>query len=96
MTPPPPSEPIRPVGPIAGGVYVDRTAMSDLVKRRRRRRDPDQRERDANDHPDEQHDESHPGRPVTQIRDPRAYDDHGRRPDDEDDDVAGPHIDATA
>ncbi|MCB0880499.1 MAG: hypothetical protein KDC46_16135 [Thermoleophilia bacterium] len=90
-----PSEPIRPIGPLAGSVYVDRTSILDRVERRRRReeQDPGERRQPHAGSDDDQSDEQR--RPATPIRDPRAYDDHGRHPDDE---VRPdrPHIDTRA
>ena len=94
---PPPADPIRPVGPLTGGSYVARTARAEQVARRRRR---EQRDDEPGAHG--QHDASHGDddeateRPPTPLRDPRAYDDHGRRPDDGDDRPGLLHVDAKA
>jgi hypothetical protein len=95
MTPPPPAEPIRPVGPLAGGSYVARTARTEQVARRRPRGEQDDDgHASSHEHPAEGDDEGQLQRPPTPIRDPRGYDDHGRHPDD---DAPGrPHVDATA
>jgi hypothetical protein len=90
---PPPSEPIRPVGPLDGGTYVDRLGRSSRVARRGPRDQDDDAEHDG--HHDPRHPAHEQQRPATPIRDPRAYDDHGRAPDD-DDEPDHPHVDATA
>jgi hypothetical protein len=79
---PPPSDPIRPVGPVAGGVYVGRAELPGRVSRRERRGD------EPGEHRGHQHgttdDEHEPGHGQTWTgpddRDPSAgtYDDHGR------------------
>jgi hypothetical protein len=100
MTPPPPSDPIRPLGPVAGGMFVDRTRLTEQLRRRRRRGDDegsgDRRHGGAGDGSggDEQALGHH--RPATPIRDPRAYDDHGRRTTGDDPHAGDPHVDASA
>lgn len=78
---PPPSDPIRPIGPLDGGTYVNRIERT--TGRRRRSDDPAQHERH----------EPHEDEPE-RVRDPRAYDDHGRAPGD-DDEPEHPHVDTT-
>jgi hypothetical protein len=90
---PPPSEPIRPIGPLDGGTYVDRLGSTSHVSRRRRR-DQDDEDRDERQGSDEHQPGAHWQRPATPMRDPRAYDDHGRAADD--DEPGHPHVDATA
>jgi hypothetical protein len=79
---PPSSEPIRPVGPVAGGVYVGRTELPGRVSRRERREgDPEERGRGHHHGTDDDHEPGH-GQTWTgpDDRDPFAgtYDDHGR------------------
>lgn len=91
MVPPPPADPIRPIGPVAGDVFVGRSELSERVLRRPRREDKArdrQRRRQpaAEDVPVADGDE-----------DPYAgtYDDHGRVPPHEPP-AERPHIDARA
>lgn len=95
---PPPAEPIRPIGPVAGGVYVDRARLAERVHRRPARGDEEQPEeqQDGRGHARGDAPARAPGTPPqTAVVDPRAYDDHGRHPEGtEEPDV--PHVDATA
>jgi hypothetical protein len=98
MTPPPPSDPIRPLGPVTGGVFVDRTRLSEQIRRRRRRGDGDDTQDShgrSDSRPDDDGGLGH-HRPATPIRDPRAYDDHGRRTASDEPHADEPHVDASA
>lgn len=94
---PPPSDPIRPVGPVAGDVYVERSAFAERVARRRRRGDDGQR------HGHAQHeDDDEPEVPeawfqaAAPLKAAGAYDDHGRTAANDGDDAEHPHVDKTA
>lgn len=95
---PPPAEPIRPVGAVGSRTYVDGSQFVEPVHRRRRRRgDDDEREGGRHGRDGGQDDDARASSPAGTplVRDPRAYDDHGRPPDDVD--APGvPHVDATA
>ncbi|MCW2926499.1 MAG: hypothetical protein JWM86_467 [Thermoleophilia bacterium] len=99
---PPPIDPILPLGPVAGGMYVDRTALPGRVTRRRPREEEDPDERRRSGHGDEQQpDGDEPGARWIGSRTPAvdagAYDDHGRIAHVDADDLPGaPHVDRTA
>jgi hypothetical protein len=84
---PPSSDPIRPLGPVAGGVYVGRAELPGRVKRRERRQDSSEQEPN--------HGDTWSG---TDQQDTGAYDDHGRPEHGAADhpDTPRPHIDTTA
>lgn len=93
---PPPAEPIRPVGPVAGGTYVDHAQIAERLHGRRPRHEdePDEGEQRRREQRRRRQEEGAPV-PAAVVRDPRSYDDHGRRPDDVDEPDL-PHVDATA
>lgn len=96
---PPPADPIRPIGPVAGGTWVDRARLAERMHRRRPRDGEEQHDEQPRRR---QAGEGGPGRPdagsestPSAVVDPRAYDDHGRRREAADEpDV--PHVDASA
>jgi hypothetical protein len=96
---PPSSDPIRPLGPVAGGVYVGRAELPGRVARRGRRQeaaDEQRRESHDGDEHEPQHGETWSG---TDQLDTGAYDDHGRHGAsgaDDRPDAPRPHIDTTA
>lgn len=92
---PPPTDPIRPVGPVSGGVYVGRTELPEHVHRRTRRDDDEGQRRRRRRQQQRQQAAGH------EVADPAAeagtYDDHGRRSGgDRDEGPARPHVDASA
>lgn len=100
---PPPTDPIRPIGPVTGGIYVGRTEQPWHVAPRPRPRDDGDESGGRGRHG--QHDEPDGDAPSWGTRaeeDPAAeagtYDDHGRSRHhrDEDDEPPHRHVDATA
>ena len=94
---PPPSDPIWPIGPTLGQVYVPRADQLQRVRRRRRREDGDgngrQHRAGADDEAPEEtwtgRDDEHP--------DLGTYDDHGRATHrDDEEPPAHRHVDAVA
>lgn len=92
---PPSSDPIRPVGPVAGGVYVTGAQLPGTVRRRDRREEEPGRQRQRRGEGDVEQPSAAP------VEDPAAragtYDDHGRTaPRDDDEGPSHPHVNATA
>ncbi len=95
---PPPSEPIRPVGPVDGDVYVERSAFAERVARRRNRGEDGQR-RQGQPHADEDDEPELPQdwfQAAAPLKAAGAYDDHGRNAATDADDTDHPHVDKTA
>jgi hypothetical protein len=98
---PPPADPIRPIGPVAGDVYVERSAFAERVARRNHRgRDEEQ---PAGDHqPEADEDDDEPPVPeawfrtVAPLKAAGGYDDHGRTATSDADDASRAHVDKTA
>lgn len=96
---PPPSDPIRPIGPVAGDVYVERSAFAERVARRRRRGEDGQKPGHGHPHPEDEEPEVPEDwvEVATPLKAAGAYDDHGRTAASEAaDDAPHPHIDKTA
>jgi hypothetical protein len=93
---PPPADPIWPIGPTLGQVYVPRTGATHRVSRRQRREDETDEQRRHHEHHELQ-----PGETwirVDEEPDPGTNDDHRRtshRVDDDDPPVRR-HVDAVA
>lgn len=97
---PPPTDPIRPLGPVADGIFVGRAEHPWRVRRRTRH------EEEARERGDRRGDGTGEDRPalgpaVSSLQDPAAeagvYDDHGRSHHREDyEGQDRPHVDATA
>ncbi len=103
---PPPSDPIRPIGPVAGDVYVERSAFAERVARRNRRGRDEERPahdeaHDAHD-ADEDADEDEPPVPeawfraAAPLKAAGGYDDHGRTATPDSADASRAHVDKTA
>ncbi|MCW2921914.1 MAG: hypothetical protein JWL76_1788 [Thermoleophilia bacterium] len=98
---PPPSEPIRPIGPVAGDVYVERSAFAERVARRRRRGDEDDRQ-PGHHEPEQEESDDDPAVPaewfqtVAPLKAAGGYDDHGRIAAAEGADAPHEHVDKTA
>lgn len=92
---PPPTDPIRPVGPVSGGVYVGRAELPEHVHRRTRRdeEDGDGRRRRRQ----QQRQQGSRQEVVDPAAEAGTYDDHGRRSGHDGDHApAHPHVDASA
>jgi hypothetical protein len=93
---PPPSDPIWPIGPTLGQVYVARADHAGRVQRRRRHEDETDEQRR---HRRSGHHGPAPGETWTDEPEPDAgtYDDHGRARHRDDDDLPPhKHVDAVA
>lgn len=93
---PPSTDPIRPVGPVSGDVYVARAELASGVHRREREDGDPEEQRRRRRH---QHRQPAPGEAWVDpgTLDPGTYDDHGRaHVRDEDELPPHRHIDATA
>lgn len=96
---PPPSEPIRPIGPVAGDVYVGRTEFAERVARRRRRDRDDGSPGHGRHHEADDDDPEMPEewmRTEAPLKGAGGYDDHGRTAETDSDDAARAHVDKTA
>lgn len=99
---PPPSEPIRPIGPVAGDVYVERSAFAERVARRNQRDRDHERPAHHDGADDEQAEDDEPPVPEAWIRTVAplqaagAYDDHGHTAAPDATDASRPHVDKTA
>ena len=90
---PPPADPIRPLGPVSGDMYVGPAEYLDRVQRRHRDETPEEQRRRRR--------QQHPPKPGQAWIDPGeldagTYDDHGRAHHRDEDPPAHPHVDATA
>ena len=92
----PPSEPIRSIGPLDGGTYVERSTP--LGATRRRQRDEDRSDQQGEQRQHDQQDELLEtwSTPNDAAHDAGAYDDHGRPVGADHEPVDLGHIDTTA
>ncbi len=100
---PPPSDPIRPIGPVAGDVYVARSEFAERVSRRSRRQRDDEHPTGGHGAEDEQpEDDDDPPVPeawfktVAPLKAAGGYDDHGRTATPDATDASRAHVDKTA
>lgn len=93
---PPPSDPIWPIRPVFGPVYVPRAEYPGRVRRRERHEDEGQDQRRRREQHEPQAEESWHG-PLEEAA-AGAYDDHGRstHPRDDEDPPEHRHVDAVA
>ena len=89
----PPADPIRPVGPVADGVFVARAEPRDRVEPRRDRT-PDEGGSQRHHHASSEEEQRHP--PEPDPAELGMYDDHGRAPTGDDSTIPHRHIDVDA